>query len=213
MSASTPHGEGSAMGAWNIERKRLVEFYRGLFLKHGDSAQAVFFSSEGQRFRFDQLSRVGDLSGKSVLDVGCGVGALCGFLATRYANVQYTGYDIVPETIAFAAAKYPNARFRCVDILDEPAGETFNYVLISGIFNDAMAGATNFLKQMVAEAFARCTCGLAFNFISNRVNFANPEIAYHDPVDVFMFCVDQLSRKVTIKHHYERCDVVVYVYR
>ena len=38
-------------------------------------------------------------------------------------------------------------------------------------------------------------------------------MAYHDPVVVFDFCLNNLAPKVTLHHHYERCDVAVFVYR
>jgi hypothetical protein len=38
-------------------------------------------------------------------------------------------------------------------------------------------------------------------------------MAYHDPAEVLDFCIRNLARKVVLEHHYERVDVVVFVYR
>ena len=91
--------------------------------------------------------------------------------------------------------------------------EIFDYVLISGMFNNAIPDGVTYLHEMTSLAFRHCALGMAFNFISTHVNATDAELAYHDPVAILDFCLRHLSRKVTIEHHYERCDVVVFVYR
>jgi hypothetical protein len=119
----------------------------------------------------------------------------------------------VPELIARAAETHPTASFICMDILKEKLAGRFDYVFISGVFNNAFPEVRRFLCDMILAAYGYCDKALGFNFTSSYVNSVHPEMAYHDPVDVFRYCLDQLSRKVSIHHHYERCDVAVYVYR
>ena len=38
-------------------------------------------------------------------------------------------------------------------------------------------------------------------------------MAYYDPAAVFDYCRRELSSRITLHHHYERHDVVVFVYR
>jgi SAM-dependent methyltransferase len=199
--------------AWS--RNQLVENYSQLFLKYGDTPEAVQSSPEGQQFRHDKLLELADLRGKRVLDLGCGLGHFYPRIVQQFGAVDYTGIDIVPETIAYAARKYPEATFLCRDILAQGMDDlpAFDYGLISAVFNNAMADATEFLKQIVATVFERCSCGLGFNFISTVVNYTDPELAYHDPLEVLGFCLKELSPKTVMQHHYQRCDVVVFVYR
>lgn len=196
------------------ESKRLlIENYRDLLLKHGDGPQAVQSSAEGSRFRADKLMEVGDLTGRRVLDLGCGIGYLYERLAGRFKGIDYTGIDIVAESIAFAARKYPGVRFLCRDILAEKPEGKFDYVLVNGVFNNAIPDSSSFLKELVEAAFDLCETAVGFNFISTLVNFRSPEMAYHDPLEVLAFCLQKLSRKVIMHHHYARCDVSVFVYR
>jgi SAM-dependent methyltransferase len=192
---------------------QIIDNYQSLLRQHGDSAEAAQWSPEGQLFRFRKLVTIGDLGGRSVLDLGCGLGALFPFLIDRFNSIDYTGIDIVPDSIAHASMKYPGTRFLCRDILTDPLDEQFDYVLISGPFNNQFPGVNKFLEDLVEAAFGCCRIGLAFNFTSSWVNFTNPEMAYHDPAHVLHFCLRHLSRKVSMHHHYERCDVVVFVYR
>lgn len=191
----------------------LREHYRALFATHGDDPAAAQMSAEGQRFRFRKLFEIGDLSGASVLDVGSGLGAMYPHLREAFPTARYEGIDVVPEMVACAAAKYPSVRFRVADLLEGPIPERYDWVLLSVIFNNAMANPTGFLESLVSRAWQHAERGVGFNFLSTHVNFTEPTMAYHDPARVLDFCVRRLSRRVRMEHHYERCDVAVFVYR
>ena len=194
-------------------KQAIIDNYRNLYLKHGNGPQVAQWSPEGQRFRFGKLLEIGDLKGATILDLGCNLGGLYPVLRDKFGHVIYTGIDIVPEIIAAAKCSHPDARFLCLDVLDEQFDETFDYVLISGMFNNAMPAGSEFLKQMVARAYQSCTKGIGFNFTSSRVNFQDVGMQYHDPIEIFRFCLDALTTKVSFHHHYERCDVAVFAYR
>jgi SAM-dependent methyltransferase len=193
-------------------REELLGQYRDLLRRHGDAPGATQMSHEGQRVRFAKLFEIADLNGRSVLDVGAGIGDMYPPLRERFPGVRYHGVDIVPEMVAFAAGKYPEVRFRVVDLLRDSIPERYDYVLLSAIFNNAVADGS-FLEELIERAWALAERGLGFNFISTHVNFTEPEMAYHDPAAVLDFCVRRLSPKVSLHHHHARCDVAVFVYR
>lgn len=64
-------------------------------------------SKEAQTLRFDILASYMDLSDKSVLDVGCGMGNLLEYFRSKDINVRYTGVDILKSMIDQARAKMP----------------------------------------------------------------------------------------------------------
>jgi len=194
-------------------QNELISHYRDLFLSYGDTPEAVQMSEEGQRFRFEKLTQIADLQGKSILDVGCGIGHLYSYLLSKLGAVDYTGVDVIKESVAYASQKYPEARFICRDILREDLDMKFDYVLINVVFNNAIPNCTDFLKELTSAGYQYCKLGLAFNFISAFVNVREEEMAYHDPSIVLEYCLNNLSRKVTLHHWYERCDVAVFVYR
>jgi trans-aconitate methyltransferase len=196
------------------DKQWLIQNYRELFGKYGGAPEGTQMSYEGRLMRFEQLTKVGNMSNCKVLDIGCATGDFLPVLKEHFNNIQYLGIDLVPEIVQHASEKYPDAKFECRDIFEEPLKENFDYILISSLFNNAIPNnSTDYLKLVVAEAFKHCTKALAFNFISNRVNVVHEVMAYHDPVEVFRFCIDKLSNKVTMDHHYQRCDVSVFVYR
>ncbi len=191
----------------------LRRHYQQRFATHGDGPLATQMSREGQRFRFLKLFEIADLGGRSILDVGSGLGDMYPLLKQQHPTAEYQGIDIVPEMVACASAKYPDVRFRVANLLEQSVDESFDYVLMSVVFNNAVADPTGFLEALVSRAWERATRGLGFNFLSAHVNFTEDTMAYHDPARVLDFCVRRLSRRVRIEHHYERCDVAVFVYR
>ena len=194
-------------------KQHLIDHYRASLAAHGSGPRVAQLSEEGQRFRFEKLAEVGDLAGAGVLDIGCNLGDFHAYLAERFAGVRYCGVDIVPELIEHARATHPSARFECRDVLAHPLEETFDFAFISGIFNNNIPDSGEFLREMTGAAFAACRRALAFNFISTRVSARDDALAYHDPVEVLAHCIDHLSPKTILQHHYERCDVAVFVYR
>lgn len=195
------------------EKEKIIKNYRDLFQEHGEGPSVGQWSEEGQRFRFSKLVQIADLRGKSVLEIGCGIGDFYPFLRGLFGEVAYVGIDIVPELIDYAAKKYPEATFHCLDLLEDDFSGDFDYVLISGVFNNEIKDATEFLYRLATEAFKLCRTGLGFNFTSSYASRYDRGHAYHDPVAILRFCLENLSTKVTVAHHYERCDVAIFVYR
>ena len=65
--------------------------------------------------RFTALAAVGALDGCRVLDVGCGLGDLCGYLEGVATRVDYHGCDLNARMVAAAAARYPAHSFAVSD--------------------------------------------------------------------------------------------------
>jgi SAM-dependent methyltransferase len=196
-----------------FDKKKLIENYRKLFIENNEGPAVGQWSPEGQLFRFEKLSEIGPMKGKRVLEIGCGIGDFYPFLKEKFDSVNYTGIDIVPELVNYAKHKYPEATFHCLDLHNVSFEDKFDYVLISGVFNNEIDKATDFLFSMISIAFEICEKGIGFNFTSKYVNRFDKDMAYHDPTDVFKFILEKLSKKVILSHHYERCDVAVFVYR
>ncbi|MES2427308.1 MAG: class I SAM-dependent methyltransferase [Bacteroidota bacterium] len=194
------------------EKNKVIKNYRKLFIEHKEGAAVGQWSLEGQLFRFEKLSQIAPLTDMRILEIGCGIGDFYPFLKKKYTNCYYTGIDIVPELIEFASNKYPDATFLCLDLLEDDFVDKFDYVLISGVFNNNIKNSSELLYNLISTAYKLAEKGIAFNFISKYAGFYDDGMAYHDPVDILKFCIEKLSPKTTVFHHYERCDVTVFVY-
>jgi SAM-dependent methyltransferase len=196
-----------------FSQQAITEHYRTLVLTHGGGPGATQCSEEGRRVRYVHLLDIGPLDDLEVLDLGCGTGTLYPLLRARYPRARYTGVDIVPEMVAQASRTFPEGRFACRDVLRDGLPGAYDVVLLSALFNNARTDADGFLQAMLLAAFAGCRRSLGFNFISTDVNFRGDEMSYHDPAAVLRFCIERLARRVTLQHHYWRCDVSVFVHR
>ena len=88
-----------------LERARLYWDERAK--NFAENCEAVEQSKRTQRMRFEVFVSFHDLRGKSVLDVGCGVGDLCGHLQERGIDCEYTGFDVSPEMIRRCRERFP----------------------------------------------------------------------------------------------------------
>lgn len=204
-----------------IDQNYVIESYRRTFLQYGDSPEAVQWSAEGQRWRFDKLLELacasapgGSLRGMRLLEVGCGLGHLYPLLRASFGDARYTGIDIVPDMIEHAKAAYPDATFECRDIFQSPLPREYDFVFISGVFNaPPREDIQGFAARMLFSAYAGARTALVFNFTSSHVNFVSEGMNYLDPVWVLSEVLANLSKKVVMHHHYRNCDVVMCVYR
>ncbi len=192
----------------------LREHYQNLVRTKGDSpGSGQWGSIDESLVRYLELMKIGDLNGCRILDIGCSIGYFAEYLQEHNIICQYTGIDIVPEAIQIARKKFPDMKFECLDITQESLETTYDYVLVSAVFNNFTPNGNIFLQTLIKKAFSLCEKGLAFNFISSYVNFRQETMAYYEPETVLSFCIQHLSRKVTIIHHYYHCDVCIYVYK
>ena len=116
------------------DHQRILDFYQEAYRTYGDrDVRSVRWSNPADQItRFRALLSVADLTGQSVLDVGCGMGELYKFFLQEQIPVDYAGIDIVPEFIASAQKRFPDTRFMVEDIFE--ISEQFDYVLASGGF-------------------------------------------------------------------------------
>src|SRR5690348_4633106 len=135
MTAVHPRADKKILADWQRDNERNVRYFSECLIQHGISARALDWSGEHSQFlRFRVLTEVGVLSGASVLDVGCGLGDLCGWLRANSCDARYTGIDIAPAMIEAARRRFPDARFEVRDLLSDVPNGSFDYVLSSGMF-------------------------------------------------------------------------------
>ncbi len=182
-----------------------------------------------QLARFEVLAQCVELDGRSLLDVGCGLGDLYDYLAGRGVRVDYTGVDIVEAMVAEARRRRPNARFVWGDVFsDTPAvldaqgriaevdhahlnplaGERFDVVFCSGVFNLNLGNNEGFLGQALGRLFELARTHVVFNLLHHRTPTRYAHCVYYDPDQV----ADLLSGfpcRVRIVDHYLHNDFTV----
>jgi SAM-dependent methyltransferase len=181
-------------------------YYDGKLAEHGPTPRGVDWNSEeSQRLRFRELMRiVEDDPDASVLDYGCGYGALRSYLRERRHRGPYIGFDISQRMVDAARAANPDpaAQFVC----DRGTLARADYTLASGIFNVKQTASDERWQQYVLETIedlaAISSRGFAFNALSS---YSDPEkrrsdLYYADPLELFDHCKRRISRFVSLLH-------------
>lgn len=183
---------------------RLEAHYAGLLRAHGDGPQAVQMRDlPTQERRFEVLAQVGLPPDARVLDFGCGTGHLLEFLRRSCGyRGEYVGYDLAADLLAVARTKFPRVQFERRDIFADGMPEEFDYVFISGVFNNLTGHNEAFMQDALTRLFARTRRALAFNALSAYVDYFDAGLYYADPGEVFAFCKERLSPLVTLRHDY-----------
>ena len=206
----------------NLTRKRIEEYYKDKFRQFGDTPKGVDWKDqESQNLRFKIIVDNMKLNKPfSILDVGCGTGALFEYIHRMFPDnkASYTGIDFVSEMIQRAREKF--ADFNNVTFLNqalEQVPEKFDFVVSSGIFNvkneiDNIMWNESMLSTL-GLMFEKCRIALIFNALTNKVDFMEDRLFYSDPVYIFTYCRDRFSRFVKLDHSYPLYEYSVCVYR
>jgi SAM-dependent methyltransferase len=185
-------------------------YYSGKFAEHGATARGVDWNSvESQELRFAQLLKVCDRPHErfSVIDYGCGYGALVPYLEGRGYDFVYRGHDLSSAMLQFARASHADPPR--IDFVDDPSAlERADYTVASGIFNVKLgtpdADWTRHVLDTLDAMAALSARGFAFNALTR---YSDPELMrddlyYADPAYLFDLCKTRYSRNVALLHDY-----------
>lgn len=196
----------------SYESKIISEFYNKRVLIYGDSIETLDWSSKyAQLIRFKILTEIGDLKGKSILDIGCGLADLYVFIQSKDIEVEYTGIDLSSEIIKICKKKYPELKFLCTDILKDFTIEKADFVLSSGIHS---IGSFSRTKKLIKRMYDLCNIAMGTNMFSSYYNKKNlaKYVKVYKPEKIFKFC-KKLSDYVVLRHDYLPKDFTIYIYK
>jgi len=148
-------------------------------------------SQDSQEARFSVLVKSVDLSGLSLLDIGCGLGDLLDFLTSRSISINYTGVDISEKMLAAAQKRHPDTRFVCGDLFsDTPQAtaqfpdDSYDIVFCSGALNLNLGNNALFLPKAVASMRRLARKCLVFNLLHMSTPDHSGRYASYDPATV-----------------------------
>jgi len=173
-------------------------FYRHALARYGENAEGVHWhSTEFQQLRFRVLRDLlpADLTALTLVDVGCGLGDLHGFLAAAgELPRRYIGIDPVEPMVRVARAR-TGCRILQADALRDPLPEA-DWYLCSGAMNLLTPDETGcFIERCLAASRA----GFAFNLLKGPAHSAT--FNYTDP-DEIRALAGRLGAELTLVEGY-----------
>ncbi|MBV1707046.1 MAG: methyltransferase domain-containing protein [Hyphomicrobiales bacterium] len=198
-----------------------VEHYSGKIREHGPNAKGVDWVHEDRaELRQDMMLKVVTEQDRaesvSLLDVGCGYGALLTRAHALELKLDYTGNDLVGDMITHARALHPDSLFVAGDFLETEWHETYDYVVCNGIMtfkhHASLLDMEKYCFALMTKMFQLARKGIAFNMMSSRVNFFDPKLFYRNPIEILSFCQTNLSSKLRLENAYLPFEFTVHVY-
>lgn len=168
-------------------KKRIRRHYKGRITRRRENYDILdWASAESQQVRFAVLLREIDLAGKSLLDVGSGLGDLWAFIKPRRLGVDYVGVDLLDEMVRVAERMHPDARFFQADLFKEDLFENkqFDVVFCSGMLNLNLGNNLAFLPLAVTRMLDLAAEAVVFNLLHTRQAGRDKTYFYYDPADV-----------------------------
>jgi SAM-dependent methyltransferase len=170
------------------EKARVLRFHRDRLGSQGHE-ELGWRTLASQTRRFEALCRFGDISGCSVLDLGCGHGDLKPYLDARFKDITYLGVDFLPEFVQEARNRLghlPDTAFVQADFLcaDLPASDV---VFCSGSLNYRCKDPHH-PRQAIARMWEAARIGVAFNLLEISWFPDDELVGSHDSRQILSYC-------------------------
>jgi len=185
--------------------------------EHGASPRGSDWNSEtSQNTRFDQLLKVVETQTFSLLDYGCGYGALADYLEVKGFDGTYYGYDILDSAIETARQAHmdkPRRNF----FTDKSQLPICDYTVASGIFNfrgeQSFEDWTDYVLGVLSEFNQLSLHGFSSNFLTkySDADKMRSDLYYADPMFLFDYCKRNFSKNVALLHDYRLYDFTLVV--
>ncbi len=183
------------------DEKAILDKYKADFELYGVSDASLGWKKGRAKLRFEILTSEWDLEGKKILDFGCGFGGLYDFLKEKKVYCDYTGVDINPKFIEVAKKKHPGVDFRLINLLKKRIRRKFDYAFVSGTFNDKIGDNIGFISQALKILDIHAMLGIAFNCISNKVEYKEDHVYYADPAKILDLSY-KISNCIVLRNDY-----------
>ena len=195
---------------------KVGRYYSDRVREFGATAKGVDWNSEeSQTLRFTQLARVLPPNGRfSLVDYGCGYGALVDFLEASRREFDYQGFDVSDEMLTRARSAHRGGRRFVASEADlEPA----DFALASGVFNVRLdvgeAEWTEYVMHTLGVLGLLGRSGFAFNMLTSYSDAERMrlDLYYGDPCRFFDHCKRTFSKQVALLHDYGLYEFTILV--
>ena len=180
----------------------IKKYYSNSIESFGASPKGVDWNGEeGQILRYKQLLRIVEDRNKfSLIDYGCGYGALINVLRDLGKEFQYFGLDLSDAIFQTASINFSS-----------------DFIIASGVFNVKLNSSyalwEHYIENTLDNFNDNSNLGFAFNCLSSYSdkNMQKDKLFYADPKSIFDLCKKKYSNNVALLHNYGLYEFTILV--
>lgn len=193
-----------------------LESHTILFEQSTNEHTIVGQSEQSHVKRLEKMFELADFSGRTILDVGCGLGAFYKLLKEREVVTDYYGIDINPKMIDECKGKYSEIadHFSVFDLLSENLDRKFDYIIALGVINLDFGGTLNLkmTEKLIAQIHNHAQVGYAIGMTSSFTRKPQEDTFYYKPEDIISY-VGKHINNFKLDHSYLPHDFTVFCYK
>lgn len=193
-----------------------IELHTRLMEQETDEHRIVTQNERSHALRFLKIMELGNFEGKSILDVGCGLGAFYKLLKERSIKADYYGIDINQRMIQKCKEKYPEIadHFRVHDIIAENFERNFDYIIVVGLINLDFGANINMemTERLINQVHKHANIGYSLSMTSSLTSKPSAESYYYKP-ELIVSMVSSLCNNFKLDHTYMPHDFSIFCYK
>lgn len=205
----------------------LGKHYENVLKKFGDNNRGMDWNNDidsALRFKVIEELIITKINLKDtkikLLDFGCGTSNFFQYLKNKnkHRHYIYTGIDINNSSIEIAKQKFPSNTYFHRDILRENTClDVYDYIIINGLFTQKLSLSvkkmTEFMFSILSKLSNNFSVGLAFNVLSENVDYINKKNFYPKSSQLEDFICKNITRSFIIRHDYGLYEKTFYLYK
>lgn len=233
LSLAGLHQRVWSSGETGLRRSRVVvdkiadlmrDHYSAAFRQHGPTSRGVDWGDRewAHWSRIDRMIDVARLPGHelerspTILDVGCGYGALAERLRDVGLDWRCVGVELSQPMVDHARTSWPDHEWLVGDFLELELPEC-DFVVCNGVLTQKLTASRavmhRYALDVVRKMHGLARVGIAFNLMTTRVNYMVDNLFYVDPLEMLGWCISEFSSPVALNDAYLPFEYTVYVYR
>lgn len=194
-----------------VDLTKAADLYNARFDQYGRDIKTVGWRSESsQHLRFEALLRGLDLKGKTILDVGCGLGGLIPYVeGLTGGNFQYVGIDIAEKLVDAASATYGCvARTFYVGDIFSVVVPPVDIAVLSGALSLKVDGIEQYAYATMERMYSLSRNAACLNFLTKYVDYELQKNQHYEPELIFAKA-KRVAGRVNLLHDYPLYEFTV----
>jgi SAM-dependent methyltransferase len=193
----------------------ISDFYNSRYEELGANIKSIGWKdADSQNLRFDILFRGIDIKGKTILDVGCGLGDLIPYLESRYGQeFDYIGIDISENILKEARQIHErkNRKFILGDVFSSDL-PFIDISILSGALSFKFPEVLEYAQETLNKMFLLSNEVVSMNFLTKYVDFELEKNQHYQP-EILLSWAMRVSKKTILFHDYPLHEFTIQIYK